>query len=240
MSSRIRAVRPTTFISATGAVVLLALAMAPASATAAPSSAAIYACVNKKSGAMRIVSAKAKCRRGERRLSWGASGPAGPAGAPGAPGAAGKPGANGVGVDYATSKVSAEGTRLATGGEDVVLSKTLPAGSYFVTAQTTILVGEAKSPLFVVVACGIADSAGTPAILEPAGKAIGESVWLQTLTESSKGEYGASTDMALQGQLTTTAPTTLALICVPIEGTTGDSVEAFDPQLSALQTTANE
>ncbi|HSZ12927.1 MAG TPA: hypothetical protein VK790_02710 [Solirubrobacteraceae bacterium] len=222
--------------AASGAVVLLAFAVASAAGATT-----IYACVSKKSGAMRVVSAKAKCRHGEHRLSFSSTGSAGPAGAPGAPGAAGKQGTSGVGVDFGTSRVGSEPTRLATGGEDVVLSRTLPAGSYLVSAQVTLLAGEAKTPLFVVVACGIADSAGTPEILEPAGKAIDESVWLQTLAPTgTAGEYGGDTDMPLQAQLTTTTSTTLALICVPIEGTTGVVFKAFDPQLSALQTTANE
>ncbi len=93
----------------------------------------------------------------------------------------------------------------------------------------------------MVVACGIADSAGTPQILEPAGKALDESVWLQTLAPTgTAGEYGGDTDMPLQTQLTTTTPTTLALICAPVQGTTGDAFKAFDAELSALQTTANE
>ncbi len=197
--------------------------------------------MSRKSGATRIVSTKAKCRHGERRLSWNSSGPAGPSGLPGAagtPGAAGKAGADGVGVDYGSSKGSSEPVHLAAGAETVVLSKTLPAGSYFVSAQSTVAVGEAKSIALVALVCGIADSAGTPAIVE-SSPPLDESVWLQELVETSAGKWGGETDMALEAQLTTTVPTTLALICAPIEGTTGATVEAFDPQLSALQTTAN-
>jgi hypothetical protein len=68
------------------------------SASAAPSAAV---CV-KKSGVVRFVTAKTKCRKGERRMSLqgksgqagpqGPAGPAGPAGATGAPGAQGNPG----------------------------------------------------------------------------------------------------------------------------------------------------
>ena len=56
----------------------------------------IHACVKRTSGATRIVSAKAKCRKGEQKLSWNTSGPAGPAGRSGATGAEGKAGANGT------------------------------------------------------------------------------------------------------------------------------------------------
>jgi hypothetical protein len=238
MSSRIRAVLSKTFICVTAAVSLLALAVAPAT-----SAATIYTCVSKKAGTIRIVSAKTKCKHGESKLSWSSSGPAGPAGATGAvgaTGAAGKQGSSGDGVDYGTSKIGNETVELAIGGEDLVLSKTLPAGTYLVAAQTTLVVSEAKTSTLEVIACGIADSAGTPAFVEPAGKALDESVWLQTLTSISAGVFGASTDVALQIQLTTTAPTTLALICEPIEGTSEGVTEAFDSQLSALQTTAND
>jgi hypothetical protein len=56
-------------------------------------------CVDGKSGALRIPKAGARCRRGERRVAWGARGPRGPVGASGAngaPGAAGPPGAAGA------------------------------------------------------------------------------------------------------------------------------------------------
>jgi hypothetical protein len=232
MSSRVHAVLSTTLICATAAVSLFLTVVASAAGATT-----IYTCVSKKSGAMRIVSAKTKCRHGERKLSWNAAGPAGPAGATGATGAAGKQGASGVGIDFGTSKVSnTEFVHLGSGGEVVVLSKTIPAGTYFVSAQTTLLVGEGKSPVFVGVACGIADSSGTPSIIEP-GQALDETVFLQTLAKTSTSEYGAGADIPLQAQLTTT---TLALICDPIEGASESTAEAFDSQLSALQTTAND
>jgi len=234
MSSPIRAVRPMTFISATGAAVLLALAVAPAA-----SAATIHACVSRKSGATRIVGAKAKCRHGENRLSWSSSGPAGPQGVPGATGAAGAAGANGVGIDFASSKSGEEPVPLASGAEDVIASETLPAGSYFVSSNSTLLALKAtKAGVLVAVACGIADSAGTPSIKKP-NETIDESVWFQELFKSG-AEYEAVAGMGLQGQLTTTAPTTLALICEGLEGATEATIELFDPRLSALQTTANE
>jgi hypothetical protein len=71
-------------------------ALGSVATASAASSAAV--CV-KKNGAVRFVTAKAKCRKGERRVNLqgkpgatGAQGPTGPAGAPGATGAQGKPG----------------------------------------------------------------------------------------------------------------------------------------------------
>ena len=70
-----------------------------------PSNALINACVKKKDGRLRIVSAAASCRRNEVPLAWnahgaagrpGTTGPAGPAGAKGEPGARGATGAAGA------------------------------------------------------------------------------------------------------------------------------------------------
>jgi hypothetical protein len=131
MSSRIHAARPTGFISttavATAAIGLLMLTAASASASASAATSAattIYACVSKKTGSMRIVSAKAKCKRGEHKLSWNASGPAGVPGATGAAGSPGAAGINGVGADYASSVLGP--TELAA--SEVVVTKTIPAG----------------------------------------------------------------------------------------------------------------
>ena len=83
MSSRINAVRPMRAIGVTAAAVVAISLPIPVVASAAGAT-TIYACVNKKSGAVRIVSAKAKCKRTEHKLSWGSTGPAGPAGVTGA------------------------------------------------------------------------------------------------------------------------------------------------------------
>jgi hypothetical protein len=241
MSSRVHeaGLRKTTlarFVSVAGATALLAfVAASPAGA------ATIHTCVSKKSGAMRIVSARAKCRGGERKLSWnssGAAGPAGPGGASGAPGAAGKQGADGVGVDFTSSKTNTEPVSLKLEVETVIVSKTLPAGSYFVTASSAILAQEAGKAVVSAVSCGISDSAATPSIKEPK-ETLDESIWLAELA-STGTEYQGGGSTALQAQLTTTAPTTLALICVSFFSNPTTSVEMIDPQLSALQTTADE
>jgi hypothetical protein len=55
----------------------------------------IRACVSKRNGAVRIVSAKKRCRKGERRVTWSRRGPAGAKGANGADGVAGVRGVEG-------------------------------------------------------------------------------------------------------------------------------------------------
>jgi hypothetical protein len=240
MSSRMNAVRPLRFISAPGAVVGAIVLLMPAAASAvAPVAGAttIHACVSKKSGAMRIVSAKAKCKRGEHKLSWGSTGPTGPAGAAGATGAVGAPGANGVGVDFASENAGpvslAEGEKGA-----VVVAETIPAGSYFASAKTVIVATKGKSGVSVGVVCELVDTTGTPAIVE-IPDALDESIWFQGLSQSGS-EWEAVTTLALQGQLTTTEATTVALVCLPAVGSKEATVLAGDAEVSALQTTANK
>jgi Lamin Tail Domain/Collagen triple helix repeat (20 copies) len=72
----------------------IALAAQPGAQRA--SSAVIHACVIKKTGLVRIVSASARCRRGESPVAWNAQGARGAAGAAGAAGPLGPAGPAGA------------------------------------------------------------------------------------------------------------------------------------------------
>lgn len=81
----------------------------------------VYACYQvkqgkgKAKGSVRLVTKKAHCRRGERKLSWAVSGPAGPAGANGATGATGAQGPAGApGAAGLEKQVSELTTRIAS------------------------------------------------------------------------------------------------------------------------------
>lgn len=76
-----------------------------AEAASAQAGSRLYACAAKKGGALTLTTAKKRCPKGTRKLSWavqglrgeaGVAGPAGPAGAPGAAGAKGDAGAPGA------------------------------------------------------------------------------------------------------------------------------------------------
>src|SRR3954452_2660759 len=56
----------------------------------------IHACMQKKTGRLRVVAGANACRRGERPLSWNAQGPAGPEGATGPAGPSGPAGTAGA------------------------------------------------------------------------------------------------------------------------------------------------
>jgi len=221
---------------ATALAGLLAAALALGAQAAEASS--VYACVNKHSGSARIVSSKTKCRRTERKLAWNAAGPAGAPGAPGAAGANGTNGTNGVGVDYSSFSFGPDALALSETG-DIVITKTIPAGTYFVSGKTIVGGDEAKSSVFVVVICELVDSASTPKLMEPK-EALDIGEWVQQLSEQSATDYVGAATMEMQGQLTTTGPTTLALVCDPIEGTKEATIDAFASEVSALQTTANK
>lgn len=88
------------------AVLTLAIFAAVALCAAAPAGAAklvgkdgkVYACYKAKGkakGAVRLVPKKAKCKRGEKKISWGSVGPAGTPGQSGENGSSGESGAAG-------------------------------------------------------------------------------------------------------------------------------------------------
>lgn len=108
----------------------------------------IYACYKKTAGTVRIVTAKAKCKKGEAKVSWGTTGKDGVNGAPGATGAggangkeggAGKEGKEGkAGKEGAPGKEGPAGTALAyaevsstgtLGANSKGVSKMSPGGS---------------------------------------------------------------------------------------------------------------
>jgi type VI protein secretion system component Hcp len=84
-------------------------------AATAPSS-TITGCSNKKTGVVRIVAAKTRCAKNEKRLTWNVKGDTGATGLPGATGPAGAPGKDGTnGLNGTDGKDGADGATGATG-----------------------------------------------------------------------------------------------------------------------------
>ena len=98
-----------------GALATLMLLIALVGATHA-NAATIRACLNKKTGAVRVVSSKAKCKKSEKTLSWNSEGPAGKNGLSGNNGLNGASGSNGT-----------NGTN-GTNGQDLTSHTPLPSG----------------------------------------------------------------------------------------------------------------
>lgn len=190
-------------------------------ATASVAQAAtIYACVKPKSGATRIVGAKAKCRRGEQKLSWNTAGPRGPSGANGrngangAAGGEGKAGTNGAADVYSTSQSQTEPKALPAGGT-IVLTKVLPPGSYAVTAKTTITADESKAAT-VEMFCLLNDVPGTTG--EGEGKVLDLTGWEGPLGQTGLNEFSAQTPMTLASTMTSDVTSTLEMECANLSG----------------------
>ena len=80
---QVRAV--TALVAVASAFVLVPCGNAAAAAHSSKSQATIITCVNKRTGAMRLLTSRKRCKRSERRVAWGAAatGPKGDTGAPG-------------------------------------------------------------------------------------------------------------------------------------------------------------
>lgn len=76
-------------------IIALVVAVAGVGVAAIPGSdGKITSCFNKKSGALRVVDAKKKCRKGEKRVAWNQTGPQGIQGTQGPQGDQGTPGSD--------------------------------------------------------------------------------------------------------------------------------------------------
>jgi hypothetical protein len=75
----------------------------------------VSACVGDRSGAVRLVSAHTRCRRGESAVTWNQQGPAGTAGKPGPQGATGAAGASGPAGTTGSAGASVTSTTLTSG-----------------------------------------------------------------------------------------------------------------------------
>lgn len=144
--------RPTT----RGAIASLAAAGLLGSLAVAPSAQAstLWGCV-KKDGSAHIYTAKPKkCKKGEKRLSWNSEGPAGRNGTNGTNGANGLAGAVAGFSALQSSSMIVNGTMKAVPG----LEKTLPAGSFIVSASIEGVGYAESNPSATLIECALSDS----------------------------------------------------------------------------------
>jgi hypothetical protein len=210
--------------------------VAAASLAAAPTAGAstIYVCVKKKSGVMRLVDRKAKCKRGESKLTWNQSGPAGPAGKTGATGATGTTGSGGsAGLNGAVAGFSAsEPNEINIAGSTVtILSKSLPAGSYIISADVGLkLFGEetTKKP-----------GADIECFLTDGSSEVGGIWGGGTTVELGSKQFIADGSIPLQLAITTTSTTTVKVECEAEILVQTVEVGARNTTLVAIQTSKN-
>jgi hypothetical protein len=222
-----------TIANAKIATVTASLTLAASALAAAPAGAAtVYVCAKAKGGTVRIVGRSASCHRGEHKLSLG-TGPAGPQGLQGKEGSQGKEGAAGHnGADGAVAGyfASHEAPVLFTAAAEVsIVSKTIPAGNYIVFGKTAVFSG-AEGGVFAGAQCELRDGANT----------LDTAVWMQLLPFLGGTFYGGSTTLPLQAALSTTAPSTLSILCSDRSPDLANQyVDAAYAQLEAIQTSRN-
>ncbi|HWF31496.1 MAG TPA: hypothetical protein VG188_02950 [Solirubrobacteraceae bacterium] len=191
-----------TAVLSTSTLLLSGLAAAPQAGAAT-----LYACVKKKGGTARFVSARTNCRRGETKLSWntqgvpgrngsnGKNGAAGKNGTNGKNGADGKAGANGAnganGVSAGIGDFSDSPFELTTTKLAIATLPSVPPGSYILLAKAQL---ENTKSAGEVVHCSLAgDEASVGLVAEGAATISLTSVSVSPLTASISLECNAAT-----------------------------------------------
>ncbi len=194
----------------------------------------IHACVKPKSGATRIVGAKAKCHQGEQKLSWNTNGPAGAPGAKGAEGKAGAPGANGTNGAVAGFWAASNGfTELPEQKLKTIASKAIPPGSYLIAGKA-LLQAESAAAGFAEVGCGLLETPG----LTPGGEnaeTLDFADWETFVGQKKTGEFISATTLALEGMTKVAVTSTLSIACENTSTSAGLTLDSPFGQLFAIQ-----
>lgn len=225
--------RNAALLAAIGASTFALLASAPPAHAST-----LYACV-KKNGAARLFVRKPRCRRSERRLSWNVEGPQGPRGRNGATGKNGRNGTNGIngmnganGTNGAAAGFSASSEVLKSIGEAAevkIVGRTLPAGSYIVSAKAVVIASAAKSEPRYGASCELLEGAA----------ALDSAQFVGPLAEVSPTSFVGSTTLTVEAAITIKAPTEVSLLCSGKRPNAEVGIEAGFAQLVAVQTALN-
>jgi hypothetical protein len=221
--------------------VIAALAFAALVVTPSAGAATLYACVNKRTGAARLFSYKPRCKRGQERLSWNTEGPAGKNGTNGKNGATGKTGptgktgnpgssgTNGAVKGYSESKAGY--TEFTKKEEATILTKSLPAGNYIVSAKT-VLSSSASAVVRVAAVCDLLD--GGP------GSVVDTSGWDAALVEELPGGFIGETTLSFEAAVSLSATASVSLVCTDRSpDKEGQKIGAASSQIVAVQTSQN-
>lgn len=137
----------------------VAVALVGGLLTAAPTSASdgeLRACVNKKTGSIRLIGPKAtKCRKRERLVTWSIVGPRGPVGPSGTPGATGPAGEIGPKGDTGASGSGGGSGPAGPTGATGATGPTGPSNGYFASEVTPQAAGSGVSVVVVQTSGGV-------------------------------------------------------------------------------------
>jgi hypothetical protein len=99
----------------------------------------IQGCSQKNNGQLRVIDTDGECRSAEIALEWNQTGPEGQKGDPGPAGPPGPPGPSGTSRAFEASGTAFDQTTIPAGEPGVdVLSKSLPAGKYVLSASVDV------------------------------------------------------------------------------------------------------
>ena len=137
-----------TTIFASSFVLSISLVVSSVVISNAVSTPTIKACAAKKTGDLRMITGKAKCKKSENPVSWGIKGSTGARGLAGAQGPAGAPAIPNVTViddtaDYWTSIFT--GPQSSWDSVSLMQSEPLAAGNYLVLANIEIVTGSERA-----------------------------------------------------------------------------------------------
>ncbi len=188
--------------------------------------ATLYACVTKSGTAHVYTKKPKKCKsKKEKLVSWNTVGPAGKNGTDGTNGASGTNGTNGTNGAVAGYFASGLGKDTPLSESDkTVLSKTLPAGRFLITAKAVVIALGTKAGL-VGAQCRL---------LEGAAEFDLSFFDLET-AEFGAGSFYGAVPLTLVGEVSLTAPASITLQCVDYDDRAGGTVEAREPELMAVE-----
>lgn len=218
---------------------LAALSLAALAAAPQAGAATIFACVNRHSGVARVYTHLPRCRRHETRIAWNTQGPAGKTGPTGKTGPAGKTGptgkngTNGLNGAVAGYSISQSTPTEFTGKKEApILTKTVPAGSYIVSAKAVVS-ATAAAAVRAAVVCELLDG-GSGAVVDTSG-------WDTGLVEEVPGKYIGEATLSMNAAVTVKATTVLSLVCSdPTSDPSEEKLSAADSQIVAVETTQNK
>jgi hypothetical protein len=157
----------------------------------------------------------------------GTSGTSGTTGTNGTNGGTGATGANGAVAGYAATQSGV--VNITTGKEVLVVSKTLPAGHYLVSAKVETS-GKATGAGLVETKCDLFDESTL----------LDSSQWTGFLSQLVAGTFLGGSALPLQAVLNTNATSTLSLTCeTKLNTANEDELTASGGQLFAVQTSSN-
>jgi hypothetical protein len=199
-------------------VTALAIAAAGGAYAASSGGGAITVCVSHKGGT--LYKAK-KCKRHDKKLSWNKQGPAGKNGTNGTNGA------NGAVAGYSASAAgNVTFTTSTPASPKTILSLSLPAGSFMVSAKTVASAGTSSTAGAEAVTCHLAGGGAT----DEADTVV---------PYNTNTGFTAQQTLAMSLPVTLSAAGSVTLSCSQGPGSNSTDTTASQSDINAVQTTAN-